>query len=136
MIYNFVEYLKTQFPTETFCTNMTLQLAGQDEIPDRRALVKETGGPRQMKTGFARPNVQILCYDIDAVSARELADQIYEDLWDRNGLLLPAVTVNGILYPQVETGAIRAIQSPYFIGMNDSGLAVWSINFEVTFTER
>lgn len=135
MIFNLVQYLRNQFPAETFYPNANFLLSSQDEIPDRKVLVQESGGTRQMKTGFTEAAVQIVCFDIDTVTCRELITEIFEELRDRNGLLLPQVTVNGTIYNQVETGAIKAMARPQFLKIDDNGLATWIINFIISFLE-
>ena len=133
MIYNFVNYLRVKFPDELFYANSIDLITGQDEIPDRKVLVKETGGPIQMKTGFTEQTVQIVSFAIDQVVARALTFSIFCDIHDRNGLLLPVVTVNGEIFAEVETGCIKAIQLPYPMGPDQSGVFVWTTNYLVKY---
>lgn len=135
MIYNLVQYLKNQFSTETIYCNQIVKKSTQDIIPDRKVLVKESpSGQFQMKTKFIQQSIQVIVFDIDIVKSRELIYNIFNEISDRNGLLLPAVTVNSVLYPQLETACTKAMQTPYSLGFDESGLFVWTVNFIVKYT--
>jgi len=135
MIYNLVQYLRTQFPAEVFYPNAVFQVSTQDEIPDRRVLVQQGGGVFQMKTRFTRTMVQVVTFDISSPLSRALAYDIFSDIGDRNGLILPAITVNGVLFPQVETDVIRAMSPPQVLTTDEAALSVWTTNYQVSFTE-
>lgn len=131
ILYNFVQHLRDQFPAETIYINIRQKLATQDEIPDRNILVIPTGGINQAWFAFNQPTIQIITRDRDAPNALELANNIFENLKTRIGLVLPAITVNGILYSAVQTSQISAIQSPSIIGTDDLGRIEYTTNYQI-----
>lgn len=131
IIYNFVQYLRDQFPAEIIYVNIRQKLATQDNIPDRNILVRPTGGINQPWFHFNQPTVQIITRDKDAPNALELANNVFEDLKTRIGLVLPSITVNGILYSEVQTSQISAIQSPSIIGVDDLGRIEYTTNYQI-----
>lgn len=133
MIYNLVEYLKNEFPTELFYTNTRIKTATQTVIPDRNALIKETGGPEKPWIQFVRKTVQILTRDKIDPKARKLAWDIYKKITSRFGLILPAVAVDGVNYPEIQTCQISAIQEPYPLGADESGRIEYTTNYEILY---
>ena len=135
MIYNLVQYLKDEFPTEMFYANLYVDTVGGMPIPDRMSLIRETGGTETPWFRFVRKLVQIISRDFDAPKARELAFSIYEELTSRFGLVLPAVTVNGTAYPEVQIPQISANQQPYCLGSDETGRTTFSCNYQILFKE-
>lgn len=133
MIYNFVQYLKDEFPTELFYTNIRVLIAGQESIPDRNVLVKETGGLEKPWFKYIEKTVQIISRDIDTPLARKLSWSIHENVTSRFGLILPFVAVNGINYPEVQTCQISAIQEPYCLGDDGNGRIEFTTNYKLIY---
>jgi hypothetical protein len=128
MIYNFVEYLKTELPTEKIFTNTK-----EIQVPERCVFVKENGGDIQPWVGYTQKMIQIITRDIDAVRARELSYSVKNKLHDKFGLILPAVTVNGSLYDSLQSAQITAEQEPQSIGYDENGNAEYSTNYKIIF---
>lgn len=133
VVYNLVKYIRDEFPLETIFANERIKTATQ--IPDRCILITETGG--QEKPVLSIPTFQILVRDVDNVSTRKLAYEIYYKLQSesliggRFGLILPAVTVKGTLYPQIQTAQISALATPLSIGKDAEGRTEFSMNFQI-----
>lgn len=134
MIFNLGEYLSLAFPAETIYVNERIVISPATKILDRNVLIQETGGPE--KRVVKNPSVQIICRDKSPVNARELAYLIYNKLQSTNliggrfGVVLPAVTVRGILYPAVQTYQISAINVPQTLGKDGEGRSEFSLNFQ------
>lgn len=133
MIYNFVEYLKNEFPAEKFYTNIRATEAGQDFIPDRCFLVNESGGAFKAWTFYTEKTVQVIARDLDAPTSREMAWDIFEKLKTRIGLILPSVTVKGVVYPAIQVSQISAIQEPYNLGADENGRVKFTTNYHIIF---
>lgn len=133
MIYNLVQHLKTEFPSETIFTNVEHKISGEVQIPDRRVLVRDTGGGDQPWARYVTYTVQILCRDFAPTQARDLADDIFTELHGRFGLQLPAVTVDGTTFPLLATAQIKAIQRPFSLGIDDNGRTEFTTNYQITF---
>jgi hypothetical protein len=133
MIYQFVNYLKTTFPTEIIYTNGRIKLAGQQEIPDRNVLVMETGGTEKPWCQRDNATIQILSRDFDVTKSRKLAYDIFEDITSRFGLILPGVTVAGTAYPDLQVSQISAIQLPYCLGADEAGRIEYTTNYQIYF---
>lgn len=134
MIYNLVQYLRTQFPAETFYPNERPPEVAGIIIPDRNTLIKETGGPIQAWTGYTEGSFQVLSRDLDPPHARELAYLVFDEInVGRFGLPLPVVTVNGIVYNEITSAQITAIQRPQSIGADEEGRSIFSTNYKVIY---
>jgi len=130
MIYNLIQYLKTNFPAEIIYANYELA-----NSPDRIILIKETGGPIVPRVKFASPVIQVMCRDIDTVKARMISYDIYDLINDVYGLVLPAVTIDGETYASIQLAQISANQQPYPFGVDEQGRYVFINNYRIHFTE-
>lgn len=133
MFYNLVEYLKTEFPTETIYSNGRRLISGQSVIPDRNVLVNESGGVEQPWTLYSEPELQIITRDSSVVGARALSMSIFEEITSRFGLILPAVTVDSIVYPAVQVAQIKAQQNPYYKGEDEEGRSEFANNYLIIY---
>jgi hypothetical protein len=133
MIYNLYQYLKNEFPTEKFYINQFGNKFPDEEIPDRAALITETGGIPALRLLGNEPTVQILNRDIDQVKSRSFAWLIYNKLHGRFGLTLPSISVSGELYGELMTSQINALVIPQCIGADDNGLIEWSTNYHIIY---
>lgn len=136
MIYNFVQYLRTQFPTETIYADVEFKTSTQESVPDRRVIAKDTGGTEQPRTRYSEPTVQILTRDTYDSAARKLAYDIYYEIKSRFGLILPAIVVDSITYPAIETAQIIPIQKPFCLGADSNGRIEYTTNYKITFLEE
>jgi len=128
MIYNFVEFLKTELPTEKIYTNVK-----EISVPERIVLVQEFGGTIQPWVGYTQKIVQIITRDIDAVRARELAYSVLNKIHDKFGLILPAVTVNTTLYTSIQSAQITAEGEPQSLGYDENGNAEYSTKYKIIY---
>ena len=124
-----MQLLKTNFPTETFYANQ--EMTTQGIVADKRCIVMESGGTDRPDTRLIRQRVQFNIRDLDGPKTRVFAYQIYNYLQSRWGLILPSVTVDGVLFPQIESAELTAIQIPQSMGKDDNGRSVFVFNFIV-----
>ncbi len=125
MIHNVAALLRAQFPTETFYVN---GITG--DAPARCARIDDTGGSERPWTLFGSMTAQVRTRDVDAPKARKFAHDIFLFLTSRFGLILPAATVDGVVYPAVQTGQISATQVPYNLGFDDEGRSNFTCNYQ------
>ena len=131
MMPNFVAYLRTQFPAETVYQDERKKLSGQTTIPARCILVLDNGGPEEPWIQDAQKMIQVITRDVDAVRARKLAWDIFEDATSRFGLILPAITVGGTVYPAVQVSQIAAVAQPYNMGQDADGRTEYTTNYQI-----
>jgi hypothetical protein len=131
MIYNFVELLRNQFPTETIYINGRVLLAGQETIPIRCINVNDTGGYQKLWNKFKEYTIQILVRDLDNPHARKLAYDIFNFVDDRYGLILPAITIDGNVFPAIKTAQISHIQLPSNLGNDSNGHSEYTTNYKI-----
>lgn len=136
MIYNLYQYLVDEFPDETIYVNARMPQQGTSVIPDRNILIQESGGNVQPVTEFTEKSFQLLARDATIPGARELAWLFFEELSSRFGLILPLVSVGGIVYNEIQSAAIMPIQEPYFIGNDEEGRAEFTTNYIVRYTRE
>lgn len=135
MIFNLVQYLRTEFPTEIIYSDVEQKTSSQESVPDRRIIVSDTGGTEQPWTNYSEPTVQILTRDTNNPAARKLAYDIFYELKSRFGLILPAIIVGTITYPAIETAQIIPIQKPFCLGADENGRIEYTTNYKITFLE-
>lgn len=135
MIYNLAQYLKTNFPSETIYVNQKHKVLTDSNIDDRIVVLTDSAGGLQPKTGWARARVQVYARDVDNVVSKELITELYNAIKDSNGLTLPTVTVNSIVYPAITTGQIIADQTPAQINIDDQDRPEWVFNLTIQYTE-
>jgi len=133
MIYNFVEYLRTEFPAETIYTNERIKIAGQTSIPDRNVLVIEDGGPEQPWTLYVEKSIQILVRDKSIVGCRRLAWDIYKKITSVFGLVLPVANVGGNIYNSIQVAQINGVQQPAGIGSDAEGRPRFTCNYQIIY---
>jgi hypothetical protein len=123
MIYNLTEYLRLQLPTLNFIAN------GWDPDSEQNSIViNDTGGdPNHWipRTDWA---IQIMSRANSVVLAKEQADTVYNLLKNKIGIVLPQVTVNGIVYTEVKTYQISPMQTPGYLGTDEKHLELFSFN--------
>jgi len=127
MIYNLVEYLKTELTTIDFVANGWMV-----DSPQNSVLVKQSGG--DVKHYYERSDwrVQIISRAKNIVISKEQIELVYEKLKNRYGLSLPEVTVNEIVFVAVKTDQISPIQTPGYLGADNMNLEMWVFNLIIT----
>jgi hypothetical protein len=136
MIYNIVQYLRDELPTETIYPNAAIKINPAINIPDRIVIVKETGGIETAWFQFQTRTIQIICRDIDQPKARSLALEVHSKINNKFGLLLPSITVDGTVYPQIESAQISANALPQSVGFEPEGRAEFSTNYRIIMKEQ
>ena len=129
MIYNLVQYLTTELVTTSFVANGWMANSPQNSV-----LVKQSGG--DVKHFYERSDwrVQILSRAENIVTSKEQIELVYAKLKNKFGLLLPQVTVNGIIFAAVKTYQISPIQVPGYLGADEMNLEMWAFNLIITTT--
>lgn len=107
------------------------QYSGQTQVPDTLVLVQETGGTDTAWARFVAETVKILVRDIDQVAARKAANDIYDLLHGRFGLILPAVTIGADTYQEIQTAQISAIQRPFCLGVDENDRVEFTTNYQI-----
>jgi hypothetical protein len=133
MIYNLVEYLRGQFPLEKFYCNLKNLEITQTSIPDRIVIVNETGGNEMPYFLYVKQTAQIRCRDFDVTKTHRLAWAIFKNITSRFGLILSAVTVDGVVFPAIQTAQISAIQLPQNMGVDAEGRTEFVNNYEIIY---
>ena len=126
MIYNLVKYLTIQLPALNFVANGWSPESPQDSI-----MVRQSGGT--VGHWFPRTdyNVQIISRAKNVVLSKSQIEQVYSELKNKFGLLLPEVTVDEV-FAAVQTYQISPIEVPGYIGADETHLEMWSLNLIIT----
>ena len=127
MIYNLTSYLATQLPTIDFVVNGWVKGSPSDSV-----MLRQTGG--NIEHWYPRKDfaIQILSRAETSVVAKEMIDDVFDLLKNKLQLLLPAKTVNSVVYPAVQTYQTSPVQVPGSIGADEANLEIWSVNFIIT----
>jgi hypothetical protein len=136
MIYNLHAYLEGIFPIEDIYCNQLLQMDSQDSLPDRCAIVRESGGTEKLlpPTGkWAEATIQVLARDIDAPKARSLSYDIHDTLINKYGLDLASVTIDSEVFTNIHIAGIIPIQPPSCMGNDSQGRIVYTCNYQVKY---
>jgi hypothetical protein len=133
LIYNLFDLLESELPDENIFINQAGNIFPDKSIPDRSILIQETGGSETAYFQFKTLTLQVIAKDKDSVNARELLFGVDNIINNRFGLILPAVTVNGVYYPAFQTGQISSISRPQSIGFDDNARSVWTANYKIMF---
>ena len=127
MIYNLVTYLITQFPSINFVTD-----GWSKASPETAVLISQSGGTEDNYTGRRDYTVQLMSRSKSQSTARTNIEAVADDLKNRFGLVLPAVTIAGKVYPELKTYRIVKIQVPGYIGTTEESYQLYSFNITVT----
>ncbi len=133
MFYNFIQYLRDEFPAETIYSNGRILIAGQTVIPDRNLLVNESGGGEQPWTQYSQPTVQIIARDFAVTDARKLAWDIYNKISSKFGQQFPLATVDGIVYNAIQSAQITGLQEPFNLGPDIEGRYEFTTNYKIIY---
>ena len=129
MIFNLVSYLKINLTDIIFYPNGWRPDSEHDSV-----MVLQSGGDPNHWYDRTDWMMQIISRAENVNNAKSQIDDVYEELKNRYGLELPAVTVNSIVYPLVKTYQISPLQTPGYIGADKANLEMWSFNLRITTT--
>jgi hypothetical protein len=133
MIYGFCKHLENELPGETVFRNTRVKIAPANQVPDRYILVLEITGTRTPWFGYVEQSMQVITRDISTPKARKLAYDVHEIFRTTIGLILPADTVDGIVYPAFQVAQISSVSEPQSIGADENGRMEFSTNYKVIF---
>lgn len=100
--------------------------------PAEGTLIRDTGGtpshylPREDRT------VQCVSQFFDKRSGKSVLESIYSLLRAQFHITLPEVTLDGVTYPAIVAWRILPMQTPTYLGVDENGKALHSVNFIVT----
>lgn len=132
MVYQLKEYLKLQFPNESFYVNVAS--ANNNQLPDRIITLFEPPGREQPHFQLNTKPIQFSIRDIDPVKSYKLANQIFDYLANCYDFDLPAVTISGTNYPIVNIGAANPGNTPSPFGPDTESRITFL--FTIIFTFR
>lgn len=124
MIYNLSEYISAN----TSFVPVTNGIIDESE-GIFLTLTSGTDESRGIKKDFL---VQIMAAYPTSVEAFQNLSTIYDLLVNRFVITLPEVTVNSVTYDAVDIAQILPMQSPGYLGSNENGLHMWSVNMQIT----
>lgn len=127
MIYNLVSYLSSQLSNYNYVVN-----GWQQGTPDNALMVSESNGDAADWIDRNDFFVQIMSRSQNKTVAKKQLQDTYNILQKKFGLTLPSVTIGSDNYPEVKTWKIVALQLPGFIGNDENGRALFSVNFNIT----
>ena len=130
MIYNLYQYLKNAFPLFDFVVD-----GWDDDSASESNMIRQTGGTTP--SWFTREDytVQILTRAKEKLYAHSEINEIYQNLRNRFGLILPAITgkikdVN-VVFPAVMTAQVSPLQIPGYIGTDNNRRHLYSYNIKI-----
>lgn len=127
MIYHLQTYLETIFPAENI-------VAESMEVndPQEMVMIRFTGGPqRTYPDNRVDDNVQVLVMKWNNYAARSTANQIYDACRELFHFTLPAPAITG--ETEIDIIRMQAIQKPVSLGPDESGMYVYSNNYQLTY---
>lgn len=125
MEYNLTNWLRTN-------TGLDIKVNGRpvNETGDS-IILNAKGGPvaaRELRNDYA---VQVQVKNSDPVDAKQNIDIVYNEMLNRYCMTLPEVTVKGKVYAEVTVAQMSPMQSPAYIGTDENGLHLWTVNFRI-----
>lgn len=127
MIHNLSAYIKTKVPTAVL-----VNVAYTAASPDECILITDNGGPVAHDIDRTDHAVQLIARYNSVTQAKIKIDQVYAVLKNIFRAVLPAVTVDGVTYLAITAWQISPMQAPSYIGTDDGGRHLYSVNFLVT----
>jgi hypothetical protein len=133
IFYNFCLYIENQFPAEIIFRNARIKIHPAKSVPARNILIRDTGGIQTGWSEFATKTVQIITRDKAAPKAYELSQEIFDEIQDRFGLILPVEIIDGVTYPEIQSAQITNTTMPQFIGADEHGWMEVSANYKIIY---
>lgn len=127
MIYNLAAFIESKLPA--------LVLVYDDftaASPEECTLIRGTGGTPSHYLPREDILVQFVSRFYDKRSGKSALDSVYDLLREQFHIVLPAVTIDEVTYPAVTAWRILPMQTPTFIGTDENGKNLHSVNFIVT----
>lgn len=131
IIYNFVQYIRNLFPSETIDINVAQK--ENAELIDRLIVVTDETGGETPYVQFATKLISIWVREVDPPKAFHLSWELFNSLSNCYKIELPAVTVDGNIYPQAIIGAINPGQHPYNMGPDSEGRIRFQFSVELKY---
>lgn len=132
MIYNFCKHLEDELGEVVFRNNR-VKTNPSSQIPARNILVIEGPATRTPWFGYIEQSMQVITRDEDTPKARALAYDVHDIYKGTFGLILPADTVDGTLFPAFQTLQISSISEPQSLGADRNGRMEFSTNYKVIY---
>jgi hypothetical protein len=136
MIFNLRQYLETNLTGEIIFANTRFKVLPDEDIPDRCILITESPGTLSAWDGWTVKGMQVITRDIDMPKARKLAYDVFDLINDKFSLTINSITIDGNVYPAIETLQISADSEPDSIGDDEQGLAEFSCNYRIIYRRK
>lgn len=130
MIYNLTQFLRNNIANTYIYPNEYKIRFPDEQVPDKLILVKEVGGSVTAWYGLIRQLVIVVTRDIDTPNARELAYEVWDNINNRFGLTLPAVTIDGNTFDSIQILQINSSGIPQSIGEDENGRSQFQTSYE------
>ena len=129
ILYNVIKHLVDQSLGHTIVAGALTEKSAADCIA-----ITQSGGDPEHYYDRTDWRFQVLSRASNDILAQTQCFAVYDELKNRFGLILPAKTVDSVVYPAVTTFQISPIQAPSGIGVDQANLFLWVYNFLVTTT--
>lgn len=127
MIYNLAAFIESRIPGIVLVYDDFTPAS-----PEECTLIRDTGGTPSHDLPREDRMVQCLSRFYDKRLGRGAIESIYDLLRRQFHITLPEVTLDGVTYPAVVAWRILPMQTPTYIGTDDNGKHLHSVNFVVT----
>ena len=125
MIYNLVYYVQS-------LTSLTIKANG---IPVGHTgpinVMLQRGGPVAAFHNRNEYAVQVMVKHESEIDAKQTIETIYNAMKNLYNIVLPEQTVKSVVYAAVTVSQLSPKQSPAYIGTDENGLHMYSVNFRV-----
>jgi len=101
-----------------------------------RVVLNGSGGDDRSRGLKVDNTVQFVSKANDSVTSKELIEEVHSLLKNRFDIVLPEITVKGTTYPAVIASSILPLQIPGYLGTDNNGLHMWSVNYQITTKEE
>ncbi len=131
IVYNLWQYLVAEFISTDYAGINYVTDAFEEDSKGEAVLLRESGGvpsPYDIRQEIA---VQVICRSFEKPKAKKVCNAIYLALKNKFRVDLPAVTVDGEVYPLIKTAKIAPIQTPGHIGVDDNKHHLYSFNIVI-----
>ena len=123
MIYNIVYYAQSQ-------TSYTIKANGTPSgFKGNVIIMNLRGGDTPARINRTEYSLQLVVKNEQQVLGNEIIKDIYDVFDDIYNFILPEVTVNSKVYPAVTVAQCSPNQYPGYIGTDENGLHLFSVNF-------
>lgn len=127
MIYNLAAFIESRIPGIVLvCDDFT------PASPEECTLIRDTGGTASHDLPREDRMVQCLSRFFDKRAGKSAIDSVYALLRQQFHITLPEVTLDGVTHPAVVAWRILPMQTPTYIGDDENGKALHTVNFIVT----